>query len=159
MPPAGRAGSQLGWVRWPTKMPSTQPKPSSPAVSRRMSRLGRRDTAPERAIRSELHRRGLRFRVDREVLAGSRTRPDLVFVTARVVVFIDGCFWHGCPEHRSWPKSNADWWREKLEGNVRRDRLTDTALTDVGWLVIRIWEHESPCPAAERIERAVRLRK
>jgi DNA mismatch endonuclease (patch repair protein) len=75
-----------------------------------------------------------------------------------VAVFVDGCFWHSCPEHASWPKANADWWRRKLEANVRRDRLTDAALTDAGWLVIRIWEHESPVEAADRIERAVRAR-
>ena len=123
-----------------------------------MSRLGRRDTGPERAVRSELHRRGLRFRLDRAVLAHVKTRPDLVFTSQRVAVFVDGCFWHCCPEHASWPKANADWWRRKLEANVRRDRLTDAALTDAGWLVIRIWEHESPLEAADRIELAVRER-
>lgn len=123
-----------------------------------MSRLGRRDTGPERAIRSELHRRGLRFRLDRGVLPHVRARPDLVFRSQRVAVFVDGCFWHCCPEHASWPKSNGEWWRRKLEANVRRDRLTDAVLTDAGWLVIRIWEHESPIEAADRIELAVRER-
>ena len=125
-------------------MTSARPMPSSPGVSQRMSRLGRRDTAPERAIRSELHRRGLRFRLDRAVLPNVKTRPDLVFQSQRVAVFVDGCFWHSCPEHAPRPKANADWWRHKLEANVRRDRLTeDAALSDGGWLVIRVWEHES----------------
>lgn len=123
-----------------------------------MSRLGRRDTAPERAIRSELHRRGLRFRVDRAVLSHVKTRPDVVFPTQRVAVFVDGCFWHSCPEHASWPKANADWWRRKLEATEQRDRLTDAALRDAGWLVIRIWEHEAAVEAADLIERAVRGR-
>lgn len=124
-----------------------------------MSRLGRRDTAPERAIRSELHRRGLRFRLDRPVVPHLRVRPDLVFPTQRIAIFVDGCFWHCCPDHASWPKSNADWWRDKLRANVRRDRRTDAALTAAGWLVIRVWEHEMPRDASDRIEQAVRARR
>src|SRR4051794_19437376 len=91
--------------------------PSSPSVSARMSRTRGRDTGPELALRSELHKRGLRFRVDRPVLQGDRRRADVVFTRARVAVFIDGCFWHGCPEHATWPKANASFWREKIKAN------------------------------------------
>ena len=80
----------------------------------------------------------------------------LVFVTAKVAVFVDGCFWHGCPEHASWPKSNAAWWRAKIEKNHGRDVKTTRSLTEAGWLVIRIWEHEAPQCAADRVETAVR---
>ena len=73
-------------------------------------------------------------------------------------MFVDGCFWHRCPEHESFPKTNAEWWLEKLNGNVRRDRVTDEALTGAGWKVVRIWEHEDPVMAAERVERIVRSR-
>jgi len=109
-----------------------------------------RDTAPELALRSLLHRRGLRFRVDYP-LPGSRRRADIVFRRARLVVFVDGCFWHSCPEHGTWPKQNADWWRQKIETNQRRDRDTDQRLAATGWMVVRVWEHEDPLRAAERI--------
>jgi len=124
-----------------------------------MSRLGQRDTRPELALRSELHRRGLRFRVDRAVVAGVRTRADLTFTRSRVAVFVDGCFWHGCPEHQTWPQANKDWWRRKLEANVARDRRNDVALAAEGWQVMRVWEHESAASAADRIEAAVRSRR
>ena len=84
-----------------------------------------------------------------------RRRADLVFPGKRVAVFVDGCFWHACPEHASWPKANADWWREKILANQRRDRDTDRRLAEAGWHVIRIWEHESPAIAADRIQEAV----
>ena len=75
-----------------------------------------------------------------------------------MAVFVDGCFWHGCPSHATWPKRNADWWRRKIEGNVARDADTDERLRREGWLVLRIWEHEDPDLAADRIEGAVRSR-
>jgi DNA mismatch endonuclease (patch repair protein) len=115
----------------------------------------RRDTAPEIALRSELHRLGLRFRVDRSPLPGGRRRADIVFGPARVAVYVHGCFWHGCPEHATWPKANAEWWREKIEANRRRDADTDARLHDAGWLALRVWEHEDPAPAAERIATVV----
>jgi DNA mismatch endonuclease, patch repair protein len=139
-------------------MSSARPYPSSPGVSERMSRLGRRDTAPELALRSELHRRGLRFRVDQRIVPAVRTRPDVAFPRAKVAVFVDGCFWHACPEHQTWPAANRTWWRQKLEENVRRDQRTNDALAAEGWLVIRVWEHEPPAQAAERVEHAVRSR-
>src|SRR5215831_11579615 len=103
----------------------TAAKPSSPGVSVRMQRQARRDTAPERALRSALHRLGLRFRVHVRPHPGLRREADVVFGPSRVVVFVDGCFWHGCPEHASWPKANADWWREKIASNRARDAETD----------------------------------
>lgn len=120
-----------------------------------MSKLGQRDTLPERAIRSELHRRGLRFRIDRAPLPGLRSRADLVFGPARVAVYVDGCFWHSCPEHGTRPKANAEWWGRKLDRNQERDREFDRILRENGWEVVRIWEHEDPVAAADRVQQAV----
>jgi DNA mismatch endonuclease (patch repair protein) len=83
---------------------------------------------------------------------------DIVFPAARIAVFLDGCFWHGCPDHRTWPKRNAAWWREKIDTNVARDRDTDQRLKELGWYVFRVWEHEPIEVAADRIERIVRSR-
>jgi DNA mismatch endonuclease (patch repair protein) len=124
-----------------------------------MARTGRRDTKPELLLRRLLHARGLRFRVDRAVLQDRRRRADIVFGPARVVVFVDGCFWHGCPEHATWPTANADYWREKIETNRARDHDTDRRLAANGWHVIRMWEHEDPAAAADVIEAAVRARR
>lgn len=124
-----------------------------------MARTGRRDTKPEILLRRLLHARGLRFRVDRAVLKDRRRRADIVFGPARVVVFVDGCFWHGCPEHATWPAANADYWREKIETNRARDRDTDLRLAAEGWHVIRVWEHEDSAEAADIIEAAVRARR
>lgn len=124
-----------------------------------MSRTRRRDTAPEVELRRELHARGLRFRVDRPVLKGVRRRPDIVFGPARVAVFVDGCFWHGCPDHATWPKSNAAFWREKIETNRSRDRDTDQRLVAAGWLPIRVWEHEDAGEAASLVETLVQARR
>jgi DNA mismatch endonuclease, patch repair protein len=135
---------------------SARPLPSSPAVRDQMSRLGQRDTTPELALRSELHRRGLRFRVDRRPVAGVRTRADLLFAGAKVAVYVDGCFWHGCPEHATYPAANGDWWAAKLAMNQQRDRKTTTHLEGAGWTVIRVWEHEAAEHAASRIEDLLR---
>lgn len=123
-----------------------------------MSRVRKRHTAPEMALRRELHRRGLRYRVDLRLPRVVRARPDIVFTRIRVAVFVEGCFWHSCPNHRSFPKTNAEWWREKLATNVRRDRSIDQALVDAGWEVIRIWEHEDATAAADLVEAVVRAR-
>jgi DNA mismatch endonuclease (patch repair protein) len=101
------------------------------------------------ALRRELHRRGLRYRVNLGNLPG---RPDIALTRAKVAVFVDGCFWHGCPEHAVAPKANADWWRSKLGANVARDRRNDVALRESGWLVVRAWEHENPVVVADGIE-------
>lgn len=121
-----------------------------------MQRQAQRDTAAELAVRREVWRRGLRYRVDIAPIPGLRRRADLVFTKARVAVYVDGCFWHRCPVHATSPRANSEWWREKLDGNVRRDRDTDRWLVEAGWTVIRIWEHEDPIAAADRIEAAVR---
>jgi DNA mismatch endonuclease, patch repair protein len=123
-----------------------------------MSQLGRRDTQPELAIRSELHRRGFRFRVDRPPVPGLRSRADIVFGPARVAVYVDGCFWHSCPEHGTKPKANAVWWEHKLARNQERDRETDRVLRERGWRVVRIWEHEDAVEAADRVEDVIDAR-
>ncbi len=116
-----------------------------------MRNTKQRDTPAELVLRSALHRRGLRFYVDRAPIAGSRRRADVVFPRARVAIYVDGCFWHGCPIHATSPKANADWWRDKLERNRQRDRDTDRRLTDADWTVVRVWEHEDSDDAAARI--------
>lgn len=117
------------------------------------------ETAPEIALRSILHRSGLRFRKHVAPLPGLRCQADVVFTRAKVVVFVDGCFWHRCPLHATFPKANAAWWRAKLEQNFERDRRNDKALTRAGWTVVRVWEHEDPDAAAGRIEALLRQRR
>lgn len=129
--------------------------PPDPAVQRRMKSQRRRDTEPEIRLRSELWRRGLRFRVDHKVV-GPRRRVDIAFTRAMVAVFVDGCFWHQCPEHGTMPRANHDWWVEKFAANKSRDVATDQELRASGWEVIRVWEHEDPSIAADAIELAVR---
>jgi DNA mismatch endonuclease (patch repair protein) len=124
-----------------------------------MQRTGRRDTAAELAVRSELHRRGLRYFVDRRVVAGTRRRVDIVFPRRSVAVLVDGCFWHSCPIHRTVPKANRDWWVAKLAANEARDRATDAQLEAAGWTVLRFWEHEDPVLVADAIEKTVRSRR
>ena len=135
------------------------PGASSPELSERMSTFPRRDTTPELELRRELWRRGLRYRVDRPLDGKRRRRADLTFVGPRVVVFVDGCFWHGCPEHGTSPKANAEWWSEKLARNVARDADTDEYLTSQGWTVLRFWEHEDVLAAADQVERVVRAHR
>ena len=135
------------------------PTPSSKAARNRMKAAKQRDTAPEMALRSAIHRRGLRYRVDANLIEGLRRRADVVFRPIKVAVFVDGCFWHGCPVHGTWPKANAEFWREKIEGNRKRDADTNHRLTKAGWLVIRVWEHEDPEEAAEKICEIVRKRR
>ncbi len=122
-----------------------------------MSRAKRRDTKPELAIRSGLHRAGLRFFVDRPPLPahGRRRRADIVFPTERVAVFVDGCFWHSCPEHGTIPKNNREWWLQKLDDNRRRDVDTDRVLTEHGWTVVRVWEHDDPGVAVDQVRSIV----
>lgn len=125
------------------------------ATRARMSRQRRRDTDPERALRSSLHRRGLRYRLHRRPVPGLRRQADIVFGPARVAVFVDGCFWHCCPDHATSPKANGAWWATKLAANVARDRDTDERLAAAGWAVVRVWEHEDPTAAAARIAELV----
>jgi DNA mismatch endonuclease (patch repair protein) len=135
-----------------------RPSASSEAVRRRMLVTLRRDTPGELALRSIAHRLGLRFRVD-WTLPGMRRRADLAFIRARVIVFVDGCFWHGCPEHGTWPKIHATWWREKIFANRRRDSDTDRRLKTAGWAVIRMWTHEDPEACARKLVRVVGARR
>jgi DNA mismatch endonuclease, patch repair protein len=105
----------------------------------------RTDTKPELALRRALHRQGYRFRKDYrlDLADGKRVRPDIAFTARRVAIFVDGCFWHACPEHGSKPSANVWYWEPKLRRNVERDRAADAALTAAGWNVVRVWEHES----------------
>jgi DNA mismatch endonuclease (patch repair protein) len=121
-----------------------------------MQRQARRDTKPELALRRELWRRGLRYRVDVAPIEGLRRRADMLFKGAGLVIYVDGCYWHSCPQHATVPKGNRDWWVEKLQANVSRDRDTDRRLGDAGWQVIRVWEHEPVIDAADRIESTVK---
>ncbi|MBE1597598.1 DNA mismatch endonuclease (patch repair protein) [Streptomyces stelliscabiei] len=133
-------------------------KPLSPAVSARMSRQVSKDTAAELAVRRLLHAAGLRYRVEFPVPGMARRRIDVAFTRAKVAVLIDGCFWHGCPEHATQPKSNAEWWRNKLDRNMARDRETTEHLTAAGWTVLRFWEHEAPEEVAVRVTATVERR-
>ena len=130
--------------------------PSSPGVSARMSRQASKDTAVELAVRRLLHAAGLRYRVEYPVPGLPRRRIDVAFPRAKVAVLIDGCFWHGCPDHQHVPKRNTAYWIPKLQANRDRDRRVDAALVAGGWQVIRIWEHEDLDEAAERVSEAWR---
>ena len=124
--------------------------------SRRSMRSNRgRDTKPEVAVRRLLHAAGLRYRVDFAPIGGRR-RADIVFTRKHVAVFIDGCFWHGCPFHATRPKANADYWGPKLDRNIERDRETTAALESAGWAVLRFWEHETPSDVATSIATVIR---
>ena len=135
------------------------PSPSSESVSRRMRNTPRRDTPVEIRVRALLQESQLDFEVDCSLPGVTRARPDVVFRAERVAVFLDGCFWHSCPEHGTTPEANRRWWIEKLAANVERDRRHDRELGDAGWLVLRFWEHEAPEFVAEEIEHHVRGRR
>ncbi|MFJ1597706.1 very short patch repair endonuclease [Streptomyces sp. NPDC088261] len=130
-------------------------KPSSAAVSSRMSRQARRDTEPEVAVRKLLHASGYRYRLNVRVPDMPRRTVDITFSKAKVAVFLDGCFWHGCPKHATQPKANAEWWREKLDRNMARDLETTEHMTALGWTVLRFWEHEAPAVVAAQVAATV----
>lgn len=121
------------------------------AASHRMRLQREHDTAPERAIRHELFRMGYRYRVHLRPLAGLRREADIAFPRARVAVFVHGCFWHGCLEHGTQARSNARFWRDKIARNRARDEETRLRLTEAGWTVFEIWEHEDAEAAANRL--------
>jgi DNA mismatch endonuclease (patch repair protein) len=127
---------------------------SSPAIRRTMQSNRGRDTGPEIALRSALHQLGLRFRKNLLIrtASGVKVRPDVVFTKARVAIFVDGCFWHCCPDHATTPRRNGKFWRAKLQANVNRDRRVDQALSADGWQLLRVWEHESPIVAAASVK-------
>ena len=134
-------------------MPLRSPPASSDAARAVMRANRGTDTKPEQALRSELHRRGRRFRKNLRLAIGDvRVRPDVVFTRQRLAVFVDGCFWHRCPEHGTEPRTNSAYWSEKLDRNVERDvRVTD-ALAEAGWRPLRIWEHVPAVDAATMVE-------
>lgn len=126
-------------------MDDRPPRPSSENARRTMLANSRKDTAPEIAIRQRLHAAGLRYRVDYSAdQTDPRRRTDIVFSRAKVAVFIDGCFWHGCPVHLVPPKRNAEYWGPKIERNMARDRSSTERLRESDWTVLRFWEHENP---------------
>lgn len=146
------------------EMPATQPDltpsgdPDSP--TRRSFQANRgRDTKPELRLRSAVHALGLRFRVDFAPIPGIRRRADLVFTRAKVAVFLDGCFWHGCEVHYTAPKANSEFWAEKRRRNMERDAETNALLEREGWLVLRFWEHDDLLSAAQRIRTTLEERQ
>jgi DNA mismatch endonuclease (patch repair protein) len=124
-----------------------------------MSRQVSKDTAAELAVRRLLHAAGLRYRVEYPVPGMARRRLDMAFTGVKVAVLIDGCFWHGCPEHATQPKANAEWWRKKLDRNMARDQETTEHLVAQGWTVLRFWEHEAPAAVAAQVAAAVEQRR
>lgn len=132
------------------------PEPASPAVTAVMKANRRVGTKPEASLRSALHRRGRRFRKDlRVTVDGQSCRPDIVFSRQRVAVFVDGCFWHRCPDHGRRPRHNQDYWSRKLDGNVARDQRNSDLLASAGWQVVRIWEHVPLEEAVALVEAAL----
>ncbi|GBL39619.1 naeI very short patch repair endonuclease [Nitrospirota bacterium] len=126
-------------------------QPSSPEASRRMAKVRQTGAEAELALRRELFSRGLRYRVSFQVLKKPRRVADIAFPGLRVAVFVDGCFWHGCPKHATWPKQNPEFWRHKIETNRARDADTVAKLQAANWKVLRVWAHESPADAAAAI--------
>src|SRR5262245_49782916 len=142
------SGSGEGSVAIPPVVPAPRPAyphPSTAGRSANMRANRRADTKPELALRRALHGLGYRYRKDYRIdlSDGLRVRPDIVFTASKVAVFVDGCFWHCCPEHGSQPAANTWYWEPKLRRNVDRDRAADAALDQAGWTVVRFWEHES----------------
>ena len=133
------------------KRKKNTPLPSSDAALSRMKAAKSRDTLPEISIRLALYHKGLRYRIDAKPIKGLNRRADILFRSVKVAVFVDGCFWHGCPLHGTQAKANAEFWRTKIKHNQERDEDTNQRLKEAGWVVIRIWEHEDPSEAAEQI--------
>lgn len=158
-PPSGRGGTKGSQD---VKIPALPipPKASSDAVRASMRANVRVDTSPELLLRRALHALGLRYFVDRRVIAaGVGVRPDVVFPGVRIAVFLDGCFWHGCEVHGTKPKANGAYWAAKLARNRARDQRVNEALKMDGWRVLRFWEHDDPTLAARRIATAVQVRR
>lgn len=132
---------------------------SSPGTRASMRSNRGKDTRPELDLRSAVHALGLRYRVSIRPLKAVRRTADLVFTKARVAVFLDGCFWHGCPDHHTAAVTNAEFWATKVVTNRARDRDTDARLEEAGWLAVRVWEHEDPHEAALRIKDLVSQRR
>lgn len=140
-------------------LPAADFATTSPSVRSIMRGNIGQDTRPEVAVRSELHRAGLRFRKHVRPVRALRCVADAVFPTERVALFVDGCFWHGCPEHGHTPRRNSSYWRAKLDKNIVRDQRNDVLLAQAGWLVVRAWEHDEPTEVARRVALAVTERQ
>ncbi len=136
-------------------MSSKPPTPSSSAARSRMSAIHRADTKAERLLQQELNKLNLHYETDACPIPNSIRKADILFPQEKVAVFVDGCFWHGCPIHGTQAKANAEFWRRKIEVNQIRDLDTNRLFIEHGWLVVRVWEHESPSEAADRIAQAV----
>lgn len=135
--------------------PRTESWASSEAIRKTMLGCRSRDTAPEKQLRSAIHRLGLRFRVCTRPIKEVRRTADVVFTRRKIAVFLDGCFWHGCPYHFVPPKTNPEYWATKIDGNVRRDRDTDSKLEAAGWTVLRFWEHQDAIDCAVQVYETV----
>lgn len=153
--PVHRVPGEEGPDKGPARLRSWA---SSPGVRASMRANRGRDTAPELELRRAVHALGLRYRVSERPLKEVRRTADLVFTRAKVAVFLDGCFWHGCPVHHTVAVTNAGFWADKVTTNRRRDRDTDRRLADAGWVPLRVWEHEDPLEAAQRVAALVRDR-
>jgi DNA mismatch endonuclease, patch repair protein len=129
---------------------------SSPGSRRSMQGNRSQDTSAELAVRRLLHAAGLRYRVNTRPVPAIRRRADVVFPRRKIAVFIDGCFWHACPDHFVPPKSNVDYWKPKIDRNQARDRDTNAQLLEAGWSVLRYWSHEEPATVARAIVQEVR---
>ncbi len=146
------------WVPTPPSDPRSPPA-SSGAVRRTMQANRGRDTRPEVRLRSTLHSLGLRFFTHRRPMSSLRCVADVVFPSERVAVFVDGCWWHGCPQHGRRPRTNPDYWSAKFERNRLRDQRNDASLGEAGWAVVRAWEHEDPAAVAQRVRALVLQRR
>ena len=135
------------------------PVPSSAAALKRMQAAKPNDTAPEKALRSILHKKGLRYQVDTRPVKELNRRADIVFRSVKVAIFVDGCFWHGCPIHGTQAKANAEFWKNKIKQNQLRDTNTNKQLKKAGWRVVRAWEHEDSRKTAEKIYSIVMKRR
>lgn len=129
--------------------------PPTTALSARFAAQRRSDTKPELSLRRTLYRRGHRYRVQFSVNGLPRRRVDIAFPGPKLAVFVDGCFWHGCPDHCVVPKANREWWLWKFQRNAERDRDTDRRLNELGWTVLRIWEHVPADDAADAVVAAL----
>jgi DNA mismatch endonuclease (patch repair protein) len=149
-------GEPMGRSRSPVTSGSALGSWASSSAVRASMRANRgRDTRPELALRRAVFALGLRYRVSRRPIPSLRRTADLVFTRQRIAVFLDGCFWHGCPKHHSVAVTNADYWSAKVQANMARDRDTDRRLAEAGWIVLRIWEHEDPGAAAQHVRETV----
>ena len=129
----------------------SRPGSAREVPSDQMATLSRRDTAPELALRRELHKRGMRYRLQVKTPGSRRRTIDIAFPSARLAVFVDGCFWHGCPAHGTQPQANRDWWLWKIARNQARDADTNRLLLEAGWTVVRVWEHDEVSSAADTV--------